>query len=201
MKKSLLLFIFLICLLTVLFSLFKREKVTQIDEIIIEPVVIIEEPTLSVYDLRCLLEKKDFSEYTYLLFENCIKYDIPIELLYGMILQESRFRIDAKNKRSNATGLMQITPIALKDYNKHNNTSYTMEDLYDPHLNIEIGCWTYNQNRIYLSYYGIELTTENLLRAYNSGCTKVKDGIYPNETQLYVAIISDTCRKCLATID
>lgn len=39
-------------------------------------------------------------------------------------------------------GLMQISPIALADYNERNSTNIQRNDLKNPEINIKIGCYT-----------------------------------------------------------
>ena len=77
-----------------------------------------------------------------------------------------------------ATGLNQIRPIALKDYNNNNpNNQFTQDDLNNPDVNWHVGNWTYNK-RIpqMLKIYGIPDTTENRIRTYHDGIGNVKNG-------------------------
>lgn len=58
-------------------------------------------------------------------------------------------------------GLMQISSIALKEFNQTYSTAYRIEDLYDPFLNIEIGCWI-------LNYYYRAIPNPDLYKVYNA---------------------------------
>ena len=82
---------------------------------------------------------------------------------------ESSNNPKAYNKRSKATGLYQITPICLKEYNNfHKEKQYSMKDLYDKDINEAIAGWYLNV-RIsqMLRYYDKPDTIENRLIAYN----------------------------------
>lgn len=56
-------------------------------------------------------------------------YPFPPALILAVIQAETGGTPGQVNTRSGATGLMQIMPITLKDYNKRNKTSYVMDDL------------------------------------------------------------------------
>lgn len=166
-------------------------KIEITETIIVEP----ELPEFTLFELREKLGNK--SDYAYLIYEKCCKYDIPLVVFYGMGQQESKYNPMAFNKTSKARGLFQVTPIVLKDYNSKTNHNYTEKDLYNPEINIEIAAWSFNKNRTYLKNYGVEPTMENLIRAFNSGCGKVRDGLYPQETIEYVQIVFNTCENYL----
>lgn len=90
-----------------------------------------------------------------------------------------------------ARGLMQIMPIALEDYNNINGTSYSMDDMFDPELNVEVGSW-YKHKRIpeMLRHYNLPINEQTIDAAYNGGIGRVKNyyqkGIsLPEETQNY----------------
>ncbi|MDR0568097.1 MAG: transglycosylase SLT domain-containing protein [Spirochaetaceae bacterium] len=63
-----------------------------------------------------------------------------------IILTESHGLANAVSSggESYGVGLMQISGIALKEFNQNRHTNYKIEDLYDPFLNVEIGCWILN---------------------------------------------------------
>lgn len=110
---------------------------------------------------------------------------------------ESDFRADAYVESTQATGLTQSTPICLNEYNRHNGTNYTMEDLFDVDINLEVGFWYYNRILThYADHYGYISTStpEKALRdayiAYNIGVTmfntigrdgrnELRNGVYP----------------------
>ena len=91
---------------------------------------------------------------------------------------ESSKNPKAHNKATDARGLGQITPIALKDYNQNNpNNQFTADDLWNPDVNWHITNWTYNQ-RIpqMLKTYKIPDTVENRIRTYHDGIGNVLKG-------------------------
>lgn len=89
---------------------------------------------------------------------------------------ESSGNPNAYNKKSGARGLMQITSIVLKEWNKlHPDEQYSEQDLFDPGTNKRIGRWYMNDRiiRVYLPMYGLEANPENALAAYNAGIGKL----------------------------
>ena len=98
--------------------------------------------------------------------ENSSKYGIEKSLIYAMIAQESMFNSNALSKK-NAKGLMQITNVALKDYNEHCNMNYMENDLFETSINIKIGCWTLLKQKEYIHSDDIS----DCVISYNSGCT------------------------------
>ena len=120
---------------------------------------------------------------------------------------ESGGNPNAYNKESGAIGLMQITDIVLREYNKWSMKSYTVayengflvepivyktQDLFNPEINKQIGTWYLNRIwRHYLPYYKLEQSIENLLIAYNFGIgnlVKYRQGKIklPKETKDYL---------------
>jgi Transglycosylase SLT domain len=63
---------------------------------------------------------------------------IPIEYLRALVDRESATNPNART--SQARGLMQIIPVVLDDYNKRHGTSYQLDHLFDPMINVAIGC-------------------------------------------------------------
>ncbi|MDR0525044.1 MAG: lytic transglycosylase domain-containing protein [Spirochaetaceae bacterium] len=80
-----------------------------------------------------------------------------------IILTESNGLANAisSSGESYGVGLMQISAVALKDFNRSHNTDYQTPDLYDPFTNIEIGCWVLNEY-----YFAIE--NPDLYKVYNA---------------------------------
>lgn len=91
-------------------------------------------------------------------YEASVKHSIPPYVIFAIIATESgRHRTDNINEinimnvnpraRSSVDcrGLMQCSKYALADYNRINKTEYTMNDLFDIDINIEIGTWYYSQ--------------------------------------------------------
>jgi hypothetical protein len=54
---------------------------------------------------------------------------LPVELILSVIERESTGKAGDVNEQSGASGLMQIMPIALTDYNQRHGTKYTMADM------------------------------------------------------------------------
>lgn len=95
------------------------------------------------------------------------KYDIEKELVFAVINAESRFNKDAVSNKG-AIGLMQIMPETGEWLSqKIKMESFSKEMLYEPEVNINLGCY-------YLSYLIRKFENEMLaLCAYNAGSTNV----------------------------
>jgi hypothetical protein len=101
---------------------------------------------------------------------------------------ESSGKPNAYNPVSNARGLGQITPIALKDYNQMNpSDNYNSQQLYDPQINQKIAYWTLTQ-RIpsMLQAYKKAVTPENVLWAYHDGIGNVQRGYKSEAVKEYI---------------
>lgn len=94
-------------------------------------------------------------------------YDLDPYLIFSIIKVESKFNPDAQSHK-NAKGLMQITDktgqwaakeLGIKDYSD--------EKLYDPEINIQIGCWYIN--KLLNQFEDVETS----LAAYNAGSGNV----------------------------
>jgi hypothetical protein len=84
----------------------------------------------------------------------------------------------AYNNRTQATGLFQITPVALKDWNQlHPKEQYGQQWLFDENVNTKIASW-YLYKRIpqMLQSFGLPVTQDNILRAYHDGVGNVAKG-------------------------
>lgn len=114
------------------------------------------------------------------IIEGCEKYDIPREYAFGMGAQESQFISYARNKRTKATGVFQICPDGLKDYNNWNGTNYELDDMFDVELNVEVGLWNLKQQAYYLRKEP-KVSFSDCIIAYNTGIgyfKKYKDDWY-----------------------
>jgi len=91
----------------------------------------------------------------------------------------ARFNAGARNPSSSATGLGQVTDGALRQYNKVNNTSYTLRDLYDPATNIEVstGYMAWLKNTYKLS------STEDIFKRYHGHTKASQNQIYWEKIQ------------------
>lgn len=103
----------------------------------------------------------NYSEYVE---EAAKKYDLDPALIYGVIHTESRFNPNAGSSVG-ARGLMQLMPETF-DWlmeKRGEKGKYTADDLYDPEVNIDYGCYLL---RYFLDYYGNE---QCAVAAYNAG--------------------------------
>jgi len=94
---------------------------------------------------------------------------------------------NAYNEASGATGLNQITPICLKEWNNyHPDKKYKQDHLFNPQINTEVAHW-YMNKRIpqMLKYFKHPDTLENRLTAYNAGISRVGRNL-PKETVDYI---------------
>lgn len=91
----------------------------------------------------------------------------------------ARFNAGDRNPSSSATGLGQVTDGALRQYNKVNNTSYTLRDLYDPATNIEVstGYMAWLKNTYKLS------STEDIFKRYHGHTEASQNQIYWEKIQ------------------
>lgn len=94
------------------------------------------------------------------------KFDVPQNLVYAVIRVESNFDSDALSS-SGAVGLMQIMPIAYKDYCLDTGEDYDVSLLSDPETNIRVG--VYLLSRLYHTYGN----WDTALAAYNAGWVNV----------------------------
>ena len=125
--------------------------------------------------------------------------DISDPFIEAMIQQESSGNPKAVSKQG-ARGLMQIMPGALKEFNQRNKKNYSMDNMFDPNMNREVGKW-YIYNRIpqMLEHFKLEVSPENMLASYNGGIGNVRKGKLPDETKKYVPAIMDRFNKMTRT--
>ena len=93
----------------------------------------------------------------------------------------------AYNRRSGARGLYQVTEVCLADYNAYNSLKITKNDLFIPARAKIVAEW-YLYKRIpqLLKHFGLEVSAENVLWAYNAGIGQVVKGRKPAETVDYI---------------
>lgn len=77
---------------------------------------------------------------------NTLGVPLPVEHLLAIMLRESGGSPGAVNPSSGASGLMQVMPIALRDYNQHHSHKYTMGQLRGKSassaaIQIKVGLW------------------------------------------------------------
>lgn len=96
------------------------------------------------------------------------KYNVDPFLVASIIKVESKYNKDALSHKG-AKGLMQISPITGEWGSKEIGIlNYKDELLYDPEINIEIGCWYINKLK---NQFNNNL--ELVLAAYNGGSGNV----------------------------
>lgn len=111
------------------------------------------------------------------------EFDIPKAMILAVIKVESGFDRQARSS-ADARGLMQMTAVALKDVNRVLSEEYTVEQMYDPEINIRCGvAYLSILCRKYASY-------DTAFAAYNAGQGNVDnwlwDSRYSNDKkQLY----------------
>ena len=103
---------------------------------------------------------------------------------------ESSGNQNAINKKSGAVGLMQITEIALEDYNTlHPMNQFSMAEMRVPEYNKFVGSWYINQ-RIpeFLKHYHIPDNVMTRIISYNFGVGNLKKWYetLPEETRNYI---------------
>jgi soluble lytic murein transglycosylase len=120
--------------------------------------------------------------------------DVDASLIAAVIYAESKF--DDRTSSAGARGLMQITPEAASDIERHSGgTTFELGDLSDPEINIRYG--TYLLRELLDRYDG---DTVAALAAYNAGPANVDrwggseltvEGISFPETRAYVEDVLD----------
>ncbi len=123
--------------------------------------------------------------------------EVDAALIAAVIYAESKF--DDRTSSAGARGLMQITPAAANDIERHSGgTTFRLGDLSDPEINIRYG--TYLLRELLERYDGDTIAA---LAAYNAGPTNVDrwggselvlDGIAYPETRAYVEDVLDKKR-------
>lgn len=89
----------------------------------------------------------------------------------SMIAQESGGHADAYNRKDPSWGLMGITQDVLTEFNNVNGKSYTIEDLKNPLINLEVGTWYWHF--LWKSY---NEDYEKAVMAYNAGQGNLEAG-------------------------
>jgi soluble lytic murein transglycosylase len=120
--------------------------------------------------------------------------DVDASLIAAVIYAESKF--DDRTSSAGARGLMQITPEAASDIERHSGgTTFELGDLSDPEINIRYG--TFLLRELFDRYDG---DTVAALAAYNAGPANVDrwgggeltvEGIPFPETRAYVEDVLD----------
>ena len=116
----------------------------------------------------------------------------------ALALIESGNNPNAYNKKTKATGLYQITPICLKEFNRKQGKSmrFTMREMMNP-MKAEVVARWYLGDRIVpmLGWMGLPVTTQRVLWAWNAGIGRVADGIMPEETREFINRYNQIARR------
>lgn len=105
----------------------------------------------------------------------CEQYDLSESLVYAVVFTESKFEHDAISSKE-AKGLMQIGEMTGEWAGELLEiTEYDKEMLFEPQINIKIGCW-YLQKLT--KQFG---TVETALAAYNAGSGNVSKWLQNSE--------------------
>lgn len=104
------------------------------------------------------------------------KYNIEPSLVYAVMLTESHFVPDALSRKG-AKGLMQISDLTGEwAAEEIGIMGYTNDSLYNPEVNIEIGCWYLNKLIVQFNE-----PLETALAAYNAGSGNVSKWLANNQ--------------------
>lgn len=110
--------------------------------------------------------------FAHIIVSESSRYMIPSSLALAQVKQESNFNHQAVSNKG-AYGLMQVTQPALHDVNAVLKTSYTMQDMFIPSINIKVG----------MKFLDMQRSKYNSLYA---GYVAYYAGHYPNaEGKLY----------------
>ncbi len=106
--------------------------------------------------------------YKHLINNYADQYGLDADVVYSLILQESRFRADAVSG-SGAIGIMQLMPQTGKISAKEISLApFSTGELYDPQVNIGLGVW--HLDKLLKKYDGNYVLA---LAAYNAGTSNV----------------------------
>ncbi|MCR4437047.1 MAG: lytic transglycosylase domain-containing protein [Clostridiales bacterium] len=109
-------------------------------------------------------------KYKEYVFKHSQKNNIDPYLVFAIIKTESNFNPKAQS-RKNAKGLMQITDETGKwAANKNKLENFKTEDLYNPEINILLGCWY-----IHWLMQQFNNDTDLVIAAYNGGNGNVNE--------------------------
>lgn len=125
-----------------------------------------------INDHTTVLKRMYPQRYGDLVRLNAHRYNLDANLIFALIKAESNFNPRAGSLRG-AKGLMQVMDEtgfwAAKDLKIED---FTIDDLYDPGINMAIGCWYLN----WLMEH-FEGDRDKVLAAYNAGNNMVRDWI------------------------
>lgn len=111
------------------------------------------------YDIPLEKQYQDF------VFDMCEKYSVPVNIVLGIMWQESKFDFMAVSKDKQCVGIMQVNRINYDELNKQLGVT----DLTNPYQNIESGIYIFSN---LLHKYG---DCHKALVCYNCGERGAKD--------------------------
>jgi soluble lytic murein transglycosylase len=113
-------------------------------------------------------------EYRDLVIRYAKENELDPLLVFSVIKAESNFDPKATSHR-NARGLMQIIDnTGIWAAEKIGIEGFSVESLYDPEVNIRIGCWYLRSLRNEIYQYNGEMNNDLVLAAYNGGIGNVQ---------------------------
>lgn len=113
-------------------------------------------------------------EYKDLVIRYAKENDLDPFLVFSVIKAESNFNPNATSHK-NARGLMQIIDdTGIWAAEKMGIENFRVEHLYDPEINIKIGCWYLKNLKSEIYQYNGELNNDLVLAAYNGGIGNVQ---------------------------
>ena len=140
---------------------------------------------LGINALIVSIEKNDCPHpYWDIVKKYSYQYDVPENLVYAIIRVESDFKSKAVSSKG-AIGLMQIMPIAYRDFCDDTGEDYDVSMLEDPETNIRVG--TYWLSRMY-RFYG---NWNTVIAAYNAGMGNVNSWLEDNRYSSGDGILTD----------
>ncbi|MCK8815797.1 lytic transglycosylase domain-containing protein [Natroniella sulfidigena] len=114
-------------------------------------------------------------DYQELIFSEAERYDLDPYLIISIIYVESKFRPQATSAKG-ARGLMQIMPpTGVWIAEKLDDQEFSVDDLYEPELNIKYGSW-------YLAELKQQFDNRTMvIAAYNGGQGNVKKWLHEKQ--------------------
>lgn len=115
-------------------------------------------------------------KYSEFVEDSSEKYGLDSYLVYAVIRTESKFKEKAVSE-AGAKGLMQLMEETASECNEKGGFGYNIpEDIFDPEVNITLGC--YYLNRL-IEGYGGDISLA--ITAYNGGTGNVKKWLSDSE--------------------
>lgn len=126
--------------------------------------------------------------FIFMTFAPMVRYVFADQINLDVIAQiESNNNPTAVGK-AGEIGTFQIMPCVLADYNRYNASNFNRNALFCHETNKTVARW-YMFVRVpqMLKFYGIPVTTENVIYAWNCGIGNVVKGRIPKSTKEYMS--------------